>query len=235
MLIYFISDLHLSDDHPELTALFLQFMKEKAVHASAVYILGDLFDFWIGDDDPSELVQTVSSAIKMLTAKGVKCYFVHGNRDFLIGRRLARQTGMILLPEYATVDLNGQTALICHGDSLCIDDTDYQKFRKITHQKWLQRLFLCLPLPFRLNIARKIRRTSRQGKMHKAAEIMDINADYTREIVRKHHASLLIHGHTHREHIHHEQGYTRIVLGDWKNDYASILQADGQEIRFVPL
>lgn len=235
MPIYFISDLHLSESHPELTELFLRFMREKAPQARSVYILGDLFDFWIGDDEQSELTHTVAQAIQSVVQHGVECFFVHGNRDFLIGKQFAAQSGMKLLPEYAVVDLYGSSALICHGDTLCIDDARYQKFRKIVHQKWLQRLFLSLPLALRLKIARKIRRTSKQGKQYKAAEIMDVQPQFTADIVHQYHTPLLIHGHTHREHIHQEDGFTRIVLGDWKPDYASILEVDEQGFRFVPL
>ena len=171
---YFIADLHLSETRPELTELFLRFMREKAPSARAVYILGDLFDFWIGDDEHSELTDTVSRAVRNVAEGGVECFFVHGNRDFLIGGKFARQAGMVLLPEYSVVDLYGTPALICHGDTLCTDDVRYQKFRKTVHQKWLQRLFLMLPLKLRLNIARKIRHTSKHDKQYKAAEIMDV-------------------------------------------------------------
>ena len=118
MPIYFIADLHLSESYPQLTALFQKFMQEKAVHAQAVYILGDLFDFWIGDDENSPLVQTIKQTIRSLTERGVACYFIHGNRDFLIGKTFARDTGMTLLPEYAVIDLFGTPTLLCHGDTL---------------------------------------------------------------------------------------------------------------------
>ncbi len=175
MPIYFIADLHLSESHPQLTALFQKFIQEKAVHAQAVYILGDLFDFWIGDDENSPLVQTIKQTICSLTERGVACYFIHGNRDFLIGKTFARDTGMTLLPEYAVIDLFGTPTLLCHGDTLCTDDHSYQKFRRTVHQKWLQRLFLLLPLTLRLNIATKIRKQSKQDKQHKTADIMDVN------------------------------------------------------------
>ena len=135
MPIYFIADLHLSESHPQLTALFQKFIQEKAVHAQAVYILGDLFDFWIGDDENSPLVQTIKQTIRSLTKRGIACYFIHGNRDFLIGKTFARDTGMTLLPEYTVIDLFGTPTLLCHGDTLCTDDHSYQKFRRTVHQK----------------------------------------------------------------------------------------------------
>ena len=232
---YFIADLHLSETRPELTELFLRFMREKAPSARAVYILGDLFDFWIGDDEHSELTDTVSRAVRNVAEGGVECFFVHGNRDFLIGGKFARQAGMVLLPEYSVVDLYGTPALICHGDTLCTDDVRYQKFRKTVHQKWLQRLFLMLPLKLRLNIARKIPHTSKHDQQYKAAEIMYFNPKLTADTVHNYGVRLLIHGHTHREHIHEENAYTRIVLGDWRSDYASILEVDERGYRFVEL
>ena len=222
MPIYFIADLHLSESHPQLTALFQKFIQEKAVHAQAVYILGDLFDFWIGDDENSPLVQIIKQTIRSLTERGVACYFIHGNRDFLIGKTFARDTGMTLLPEYAVIDLFGTPTLLCHGDTLCTDDHSYQKFRRTVHQKWLQRLFLLLPLTLRLNIATKIRKQSKQDKQHKTADIMDVTPAF-------------IHGHTHRENIHRNADYTRIVLGDWRDNYASILEVDAEGYRFIAL
>lgn len=235
MPIYFIADLHLSDSHPQLTALFQKFIQEKAVHAQAVYILGDLFDFWIGDDENSPLVQTIKQTIRSLTERGIACYFIHGNRDFLIGKTFARDTGMTLLPEYAVIDLFGTPTLLCHGDTLCTDDHSYQKFRRTVHQKWLQHLFLLLPLTLRLNIATKIRKQSKQDKQHKTADIMDVNPVFTHETVQRFHTPLLIHGHTHRENIHRNAGYTRIVLGDWRDNYASILEVNAEGYRFIAL
>lgn len=235
MPIYFIADLHLSESHPQLTALFQKFIQEKAVHAQAIYILGDLFDFWIGDDENSPLVQTIKQTIRDLTERGIACYFIHGNRDFLIGKTFARDTGMTLLPEYAVIDLFGTPTLLCHGDTLCIDDHSYQKFRRTVHQKWLQHLFLLLPLTLRLNIATKIRKQSKQDKQHKTADIMDVNPVFTHETVQRFHTPLLIHGHTHRENIHRNAGYTRIVLGDWRDNYASILEVDAEGYRFIAL
>lgn len=235
MPIYFIADLHLSESHPQLTALFVQFLQQRARDAQAVYILGDLFDFWIGDDEDSALICQVKQEIKALTGSGVCCFFIHGNRDFLIGNRFAQECGMKLLPDYHLVDLFGRKTLLCHGDTLCIDDVRYQRFRKKVHQKWRQKLFLLLPLTLRIRIAQKIRQASRAEKQQKSAEIMDVNPDFTRKTVRAFGAELLIHGHTHRENIHVEQDFTRIVLGDWRDDYASVLQCNKQGCCFVSL
>ncbi|MDH2997762.1 UDP-2,3-diacylglucosamine diphosphatase [Pasteurellaceae bacterium LFhippo2] len=231
MTTYFIADLHLNESQPEITELFLQFMAEKAPLANAVYILGDLFDFWIGDDEQSELIDKVKTAIKTLTEKGVPCYFICGNRDFLIGKRFARETGLTLLPDYQQIDLYGKKTLICHGDTLCIDDVKYQQFRKKVHQKWRQWLFLCLPLSLRIKIAQNIRAKSRADKRSKSAEIMDVNPQFTAEIVKQNQAEWLIHGHTHRQAVHLEPNFTRIVLGDW-GATASILAVTANGFEF---
>lgn len=231
---YFISDLHLSENRPDLTALFLHFTQNLAPNAARVYILGDLFDFWIGDDEQSPLIAQVKSELKRLTAQGVQCYFQHGNRDFLIGEQFARETGVQLLPDYQVIELYGKKILLCHGDTLCIDDEAYQRFRRKVHQKWRQRLFLWLPLKVRLKIAEKIRAKSNQDKQGKSAEIMDVNPAFTRQKMQEFGVNWLIHGHTHREAIHQENEIHRIVLGDWHKDYASVLCVDeAGEMRFL--
>ncbi|PID51508.1 MAG: UDP-2,3-diacylglucosamine diphosphatase [Pasteurellales bacterium] len=236
---YFISDLHLSESQPEITQHFLQFLHQKAPLAKAVYILGDFFDFWIGDDEQSELITKVKQALSQLTQQGVPSYFICGNRDFLIGQRFAKETGIILLPDYHLIDLFGNKILLCHGDTLCIDDLSYQKFRKIVHKKWLQWLFLRLPLKIRVNIAQKIRAKSRQGKQTKAVEIMDVTPEFTAQIMQQYQAEWLIHGHTHKQDIHFckflpksDRLFTRIVLGDWHKDRVSILRIDETGYRF---
>lgn len=234
---YFIADLHLSETRAKLTALFTDFMRHHAPQAEAVYILGDLFDFWIGDDEKSALIEQVQNSIRTLTQQGVPCYFIHGNRDFLIGQKFAETCGLQLLPDYHVMDLYGIPTLLCHGDTLCTDDVKYQQFRQKVHQKWRQRLFLCLPLKVRLKIAEKIRAKSRADKQSKPAEIMDVNNPFVQHIMEKFNVTRLIHGHTHRENIHnippHFEQTTaektamakeRIVLGDWRDNYASILE-----------
>ncbi|MDY4594984.1 MAG: UDP-2,3-diacylglucosamine diphosphatase [[Pasteurella] aerogenes] len=231
---YFIADLHLSENQPHLTRLFLDFMQQQAPDAEAVYILGDLFDFWIGDDEQSPLIEQVKEQIKQLTDKHIPCYFIHGNRDFLVGKRFAKACGLTLLPTYQVLNLYGQKTLLCHGDTLCIDDFAYQRFRRKVHQPWRQWLFLCLPLKVRLKIAQKIRHKSQQDKQRKSDEIMDVNPDFVRQIFTQFDVNLLIHGHTHRQNIHQiPPHFTRIVLGDWGKT-ASILEASENGLRFVP-
>lgn len=231
---YFIADLHLSENHPELTVLFENFMQQQAPTGEALYILGDLFDFWIGDDEHSALITKVQALIQNLTQQGIPCYFIHGNRDFLLGKQFAKACGMTLLPEYQVIDLYGKKTLLCHGDTLCIDDIGYQAFRRKVHQPWRQWLFLRLPLRCRLHIANKIRAQSQADKKGKAAAIMDVNPAFTAATVQRFATPLLIHGHTHRQHIHQENGFTRIVLGDWRTDHPSILEVkENGEIRFI--
>lgn len=230
---YFIADLHLSENRPHLLALFRQFMQEQAPEAEKLYILGDLFDFWIGDDEQSDLISEVQQLIRHLTEKGVPCYFQHGNRDFLIGKKFANACGLTLLPTYQVIDLYGTPTLLCHGDTLCVDDVKYQHYRKKVHQKWRQWLFLHLPLKVRLKIAEKIRAKSRQDKQLKSTEIMDVNADFVQQMFAQFHVTQMIHGHTHRQ-KHHEipPHFHRIVLGDW-GETSSLLEVTPHSIEFI--
>lgn len=230
---YFIADLHLSENRPHLLALFRQFMQEQAPEAEKLYILGDLFDFWIGDDEHSNLISEVQQLIRHLTEQGVPCYFQHGNRDFLIGKKFANACGLTLLPTYQVIDLYGTPTLLCHGDTLCVDDVKYQHYRKKVHQKWRQWLFLHLPLKVRLNIAEKIRAKSRQDKQLKSTEIMDVNAAFVQQMFAQFHVTQMIHGHTHRQ-KHHEipPHFHRIVLGDW-GETSSLLEVTPHSIEFI--
>ena len=230
---YFIADLHLSENRPHLLALFRQFMQGQAPEAEKLYILGDLFDFWIGDDEQSDLISEVQQLIRHLTEQGVPCYFQHGNRDFLIGKKFANSCGMTLLPTYQVIDLYGTPTLLCHGDTLCVDDVKYQQYRKKVHQKWRQWLFLHLPLQVRLKIAEKIRAKSRQDKQVKSTEIMDVNADFVQQMFAQFHVTQMIHGHTHRQ-KHHEipPHFHRIVLGDW-GETSSLLEVTPHSIEFI--
>ncbi|WP_297931803.1 UDP-2,3-diacylglucosamine diphosphatase [uncultured Aggregatibacter sp.] len=230
---YFIADLHLSENRPHLLALFRQFMQEQAPQAEKLYILGDLFDFWIGDDEHSNLISEVQQLIRHLTEQGVPCYFQHGNRDFLIGKKFANACGLTLLPTYQVIDLYGTPTLLCHGDTLCVDDVKYQHYRKKVHQKWRQWLFLHLPLKVRLNIAEKIRAKSRQDKQVKSTEIMDVNAAFVQQMFAQFHVTQMIHGHTHRQ-KHHEipPHFHRIVLGDW-GETSSLLEVTPHSIEFI--
>lgn len=215
----FIADLHLSAERPDITAAFLRFMQQEAVQADALYVLGDLFEFSIGDDEPSTLNDEVAAAFKVCVEQGTPVYFIHGNRDFMVGRRFARQAGVTLLPEHKVIDLYGERTLIMHGDTLCIDDAGYQRYRRVTRWRWLQWIFLRLPLKFRMNIADGIRSKSAQSKDVKVMQVMDVNQAEVERQMQRYKVHSLIHGHTHRPNIHtftlKEQAAQRIVLGDW--------------------
>ncbi|PVX41457.1 UDP-2,3-diacylglucosamine hydrolase [Pasteurella langaaensis DSM 22999] len=230
---YFIADLHLSENRPDLTALFVDFMQTKAPAAQALYILGDLFDFWIGDDEKSPVIASVIEQIKWVSSQGVPCYFIHGNRDFLIGKKFAQACGLTLLGDYEVVNLYGEPTLICHGDTLCTDDVKYQAFRQKVHQKWRQWLFLRLPLKVRLKIGQKIRAQSQKDKLKKTEMIMDVNPEFVLQTFQRFGVKRMIHGHTHRQNIHQiPPHFERIVLGDWGKT-ASILEVTASGVRFI--
>lgn len=229
----FIADLHLCQEEPAITAGFLHFLQREAPHCDALYILGDLFEAWIGDDDPNPLHQQVARALRALP---VPVYFIHGNRDFLIGRRFAQACGMTLLPEEQVLTLYGRRLLIMHGDTLCTDDTGYLRFRAKVHNPWIQRLFLALPLWIRKRIAARMRADSKQANQHKSQTIMDVNQEAVVATMLRQQVPLLIHGHTHRPAIHtlSLQGETaqRAVLGAW-HSRGSMIQLDASGIQLI--
>ncbi|MCG8709305.1 UDP-2,3-diacylglucosamine diphosphatase [Brenneria sp. 4F2] len=232
----FIADLHLSIHEPAITAGFLRFLRHDAAQADALYILGDLFDAWIGDDDPQPLHTTIANALLMLHLQGVPCYFVHGNRDFLIGKRFAKRSGLTLLPAENVLDLYGQRILILHGDTLCTDDHAYQKFRRRVHNPLIQRLYLLLPLAIRLKIAAGMRSASRQANQHKSQEIMDVNSEQVIDRLQHYQVDTLIHGHTHRPAIHQiirdNFRARRAVLGAWHHE-GSMIKVTPQDIELI--
>ncbi|WP_312690941.1 UDP-2,3-diacylglucosamine diphosphatase [Kosakonia sp.] len=218
----FIADLHLQTEEPAITAGFLRFLAGEARQADALYILGDLFEAWIGDDDPNPLHKQVAAAIRAVVEAGVPCYFIHGNRDFLLGKRFARASGMQLLPQEQVLNLYGRNVLIMHGDTLCTDDEGYQAFRAKVHQPWLQTLFLALPLFIRRRVAAKMRAGSKAANSSKSLEIMDVNAQAVVAAMEQHRVQWLIHGHTHRPAIHtltaNNAPAHRAVLGAWHSE-----------------
>ncbi len=234
----FISDLHLDHERPATTQLFLAFLRQQAVGAEALYILGDLFEAWIGDDDDAELGCQIADALKTLADNGVPIYFIHGNRDFLLGQDFAECSGIQLLPEAAVIELYGTPTLIMHGDTLCTDDVDYQAFRRQVRSPQWQAQILALPLPQRRLMASQLRQQSQQAMQGKAEEITDVNLETVLRILHQHKVYRLIHGHTHRPAIHGlsigGQSGQRIVLGDWYRQ-GSVLTCDGQSCRLKPL
>ena len=232
----FIADLHLQTEEPAITAGFLRFLQGEARQADALYILGDLFEAWIGDDDPNPLHQQIASAIKAVVDAGVPCYFIHGNRDFLVGQRFARQSGMILLAEEERLDLYGREVLIMHGDTLCTDDPGYLAFRAKVHTPWIQRLFLALPLLIRRRIAARMRADSKAANSSKSMDIMDVNPQAVVDVMERHHVQWLIHGHTHRPAVHELQANGqpawRVVLGAWHSE-GSMVKVTPDDVELI--
>ncbi|EIF7599724.1 UDP-2,3-diacylglucosamine diphosphatase [Escherichia coli] len=235
----FIADLHLCVEEPAITAGFLRFLAGEARKAEALYILGDLFEAWIGDDDPNPLHRQMAAAIKAVSDSGVPCYFIHGNRDFLLGKRFARESGMTLLPEEKVLELYGRRVLIMHGDTLCTDDAGYQAFRAKVHKPWLQMLFLALPLFVRKRIAARMRAKSKEANSSKSLAIMDVNQNAVVSAMEKHPVQWLIHGHTHRPAVHeliaNQQPAFRVVLGAWHTEGSMVkVTADDVELIHFP-
>ncbi|EOD8990905.1 UDP-2,3-diacylglucosamine diphosphatase [Klebsiella variicola] len=232
----FIADLHLQTEEPAITAGFLRFLQGEARQADALYILGDLFEAWIGDDDPNPLHQQIASAIKAVVDAGVPCYFIHGNRDFLVGQCFARQSGMLLLAEEERLDLYGREVLIMHGDTLCTDDPGYLAFRAKVHTPWIQRLFLALPLLIRRRIAARMRADSKAANSSKSMDIMDVNPQAVVDVMERHHVQWLIHGHTHRPAVHELQANGqpawRVVLGAWHSE-GSMVKVTPDDVELI--
>jgi UDP-2,3-diacylglucosamine hydrolase len=217
----FISDLHLDTGQTALWDQCLDFLRTEASQADALYILGDLFEAWVGDDDSGAEKHRVINALHVLTRdRQVPCYFMRGNRDFLAGDVFAAHSGCTLLDDPTVVEIYGQPVLLMHGDTLCTDDVDYQEFRALVRDPMWQQNFLAMSLEHRQAMARKARDASRTQTAGKSNEIMDVNQESVVEAMKTHKVRTLIHGHTHRPGIHEFQiGNTkvrRIVLGDWR-------------------
>jgi UDP-2,3-diacylglucosamine hydrolase len=222
MLNLFISDLHLDIQYPLGIETFLKFLKEKASNADALYILGDLFEVWIGDEDLDTNYKSIQKGISDLRNNNTACYFMHGNRDFLVGKRFSDLTGCKILPEEYIIYINEEKILLTHGDLLCSDDKKYLEFRsKVRNQKWVD-AFLRKPIRERYLIANDLRKKSYIAMEEKSEEIMDANANTVKKTMTKHNVNIMIHGHTHRPNIHkykiENQEKTRIVLGAWHDD-----------------
>ncbi|VAW58952.1 UDP-2,3-diacylglucosamine diphosphatase [hydrothermal vent metagenome] len=215
----FISDLHLSPERPEIIQLFIQFINNQASKAHSLYILGDLVEYWPGDDDKAEGLSEAFNCMKEQADKGLKIYLMHGNRDFLMGEALARRAGCTLITDPCLIEFNDTPVLLMHGDTLCTDDIRYQAFRaQLRSQQWKED-FLSKPLAEREQIAQGLRNQSRAETQNKTEDIMDANADAIIQAFSEHRVALMIHGHTHRPAIHrltvNEKPAKRIVLGDW--------------------
>jgi UDP-2,3-diacylglucosamine hydrolase len=239
----FVSDLHLDESAPWAVEVFVGFLASQARAAHALYVLGDLFEAWIGDDAlasaaPASPAHRVATALRELTTGGTACYLLHGNRDFLIGAEFARATGATLLPDPVVVDLNGHPTLLTHGDLLCTGDHAYQELRSIVRTSDWQRRFLQLPLATRMMLANEARAGSRAHTQRVAPVIMDVDAQAVTAAFRASNTRRMIHGHTHRPgaHTHVVSGETaeRHVLDAWY-ERGSYLKVEGPRATAVPL
>ena len=236
---FFISDLHLAAQRPGSTESLKKFLSDTAPRAEQLFILGDLFEYWIGDeslDDP--MPAQVAASLRALAEKGTAVFFMHGNRDFLVGGRFAQAAGLTLLPDPFVTSLYGTETLLMHGDTLCTGDSEYQQFRKMVRDPAWQSAFLAKPVAERIELARTVRAESEHAKQSKTMAIMDVSTQTVESVLREHNYPRLIHGHTHRPatHPHVIDGRTceRIVLADW---YArgSYLECDSNGCRAVTI
>ena len=241
----FISDLHLDPSRPAITELFLDFLRGEARQAEALYILGDLFEAWIGDDTPSSAADAVALALREVSDAGVPVYFIRGNRDFLVGNDYAARAGMRILPDPSVIQLYGKPVLLQHGDLLCTDDVAYQAFRAQTRNPAFIAQFLSQPLEARVAFAQKARAASQahQSEMKQDDKatfetVTDVAAAEVVATFQRYGVDTMIHGHTHRPAIHTvsagEHSFTRIVLGDWY-EQGSVLRVDADGFRLEAL
>ena len=212
----FVSDVHLNPGLPKTTTAFLQFLKTEGKQTQQLYLLGDLFEYWVGDDDLNDPYnQSIAEALRELSVAGVQLFWIAGNRDFLVGEEFAAWTGMQCLLDPSIITISGKKMVICHGDAQCTDDIGYMQFRKQVRDPQWQANFLSLPLLQRKNIVQGMRESSKSEQSHKDMAIMDVNHDAIDALFLSSGCDYLIHGHTHRPALHVQQGKSRYVLPDW--------------------
>ena len=238
----FISDLHLHQTRPEVTGVFQAFIDELLTITTPnpeLYILGDLFEFWIGDDYEDPLYSEITNQLKNLVKSGIKTYLIHGNRDFLIGENFFSETGIELLKEPTIFSYKDKNIMLSHGDQFCIDDIEYQAYRKIVRNLEWQRSFLSFPIDKRLKILNEARDASIQSQQMKSNEIIDVNENEVAAVIQKNNIDILIHGHTHRPGSHtidiKTKKSVRLVLGDWSASSAKIVKWVNAEPQLIDL
>lgn len=237
----FISDLHLEEARPDITGAFLSFLKDKALGIERLYILGDFFEAWIGDDERTPLQEQVANALREVRDSGTNIYLMHGNRDFLIGEDFCERAGATLLNDPTVIDLYGTPTLLMHGDSLCTADVEYQKFRTNMRNPQMVKMLLARPLEDRQQMARQLREISMAKNQSKAETIMDVTPEEVIRELENHNVQQIIHGHTHRPAVHKLNANggpaRRIVLGDWDKMIWWLEAHEGQEpeLLSVPL
>jgi len=238
MTTFFISDIHISEQYPEIGEQLIDFLENQAQQSDALYILGDLFEYWLGDDDTNPEYKKIQSALKLFTDKKTPTYFIHGNRDFLIGETFAHETGIKILSDPSIIELYGERILISHGDIFCTDDVEYQSSRKQTRDPNWQKMILEKPLKERKVFANEAREKSSIYTQKINEVLMDVNQSETNKTFEKYGLNRIIHGHTHKPAIHNSmingELYKRIVLGDWY-EQGSVLKWDQSGPELVTL
>lgn len=235
----FVSDVHLDASAPPATEQFIAFLHEYAARAEALYILGDLFEVWVGDDDPGTDKARIVAALRELTTQGVACFVIHGNRDFLLGRQFCDRSGCRLLQDPVIIELDGERVLVTHGDALCTDDHAYQELRSSVRTADWQRRFLALPFDVRDRFANKARAGSKAHNARTAPQIQDVNAAAVETAYRTARVRRIIHGHTHRPGIHDTlvdgEPAQRIVLGAWYEEGSYLVYENGRyDLKTLP-
>jgi UDP-2,3-diacylglucosamine hydrolase len=224
---YFVADLHLTDQRPAATGRFFRFLRQQVTGADALYILGDLFEAWIGDDHDEQVAHDTAVRLKALVDAGTPVFFMHGNRDFMLAARYAERAGMTLIADPTRIDLYDTPTLLMHGDTLCSDDLAYQQFRRRVRHPWMQAVLHRLPRGVRQKLAHQARAGSVSAKATKTAAIMDVNDVEVVRVLRDHHVCRLIHGHTHRpaRHLHTVDGHAceRWVVPDWYEGWGYVV------------
>lgn len=240
MSLRFISDLHLDEKRPEICRAFFHYLDHLPADTEALYILGDFFEVWIGDDDDSPFHQSICNKLKSRTAAGLPIFFMHGNRDFLVGKYFELRTGCILIPDPLVIEYQQHTYLLMHGDTLCTEDTAYKTFREYIRNPETQAQLLKKTLQERRVIAQQLRETSQTESSNKSADIMDVTPSEVERIMQNYDVKTLIHGHTHRPAIHSllidNQPAERIVLGDWHTQgWELVLEHDARKLTSFPI
>lgn len=229
MSINFISDLHLDKSRPHINNYFIHYLKSLSSNVSDLYILGDLFEYWVGDDDPMDGLDDVCEAI-IDVGKKINIWYMHGNRDFLVSKKICDNLKINLLQDPSIINIGNMKILLLHGDTLCTDDLDYQQFRLMVRSEKWQNEMLSKPLSERLMVAEALRKKSKEANMEKGEEIMDVNENEVLSVIEKHDPDIIIHGHTHRPNIHHHDNVIRYVLGDWYNNFYVLTLDDNKFI-----
>ena len=229
MSINFISDLHLDKSRPHINNYFIHYLKSLSSNVSDLYILGDLFEYWVGDDDPMDGLNDVCEAI-IDVAEKINIWYMHGNRDFLVSKKICDNLKINLLQDPTIINNGNMKILLLHGDTLCTDDLDYQEFRLMVRSEKWQNEMLSKPLSERLMIAEALRKKSKEANMEKGEEIMDVNENEVLSVIEKYDPDIIIHGHTHRPNIHHHDNVIRYVLGDWYNNFYVLTLDDNKFI-----